>query len=594
MDIYIPFGWFYLFNLVFLTLFLLFYGIRRGYPMPTWFTLLAWMLFFFLIGLKIMNFPVGRWGDFLFNDLEEPVYQKFLPGGVLFLAVGLFLIKLLLGFKKPVMDGLILVIPLAVAVQRAGCFLNGCCFGQPSDLPWAVSYPPGTSAYVHYLNLGLVQPGDAVSCTIHPAQLYTLIGSLVLFALIWSLRNRWRSRGARVLSGLLFFVVLRFIIEFFRATDPAKWYAGEWLGVNLLQWILLILALPLTILLAVRERRPQVTMPDAPYRENLLRTSGALLLLILLMWNFGRLFELHELLLSGLLLALAVTANLLHLFRMVGKPLVRYGAVTLLLVAFGTMGQDVIRSEADTVKRAPDKVWFNIGIGGSSGRYEDVVRDCSGTITERRLKQETSGNLNLAVNYQPHPNHHMEYGLNLWANSDRFVVYDGEDILYLGVIPYARYDLTLHNREWLSLLLGLNVAHSNQQEYEYEPGTEVMPVFYLRVGPRDRFFADMGLGNQILLTGKPDIFQFGFGAGLGKQYPARNTLRFGFSIGPYDVWYPEDYMHLYVAGDFRITEKMAVKPGIYVGNKLFGTLGLSFDLGRQAPTRWPKAPPAYN
>jgi hypothetical protein len=39
MDIYIPFGWFYLFNLILLTAFLLLYGIRRKYPLSTWLTI---------------------------------------------------------------------------------------------------------------------------------------------------------------------------------------------------------------------------------------------------------------------------------------------------------------------------------------------------------------------------------------------------------------------------------------------------------------------------------------------------------------------------------------------------------------------------
>ena len=32
-------------------------------------------------------------------------------------------------------------IALGLALTRMGCFLNGCCFGKPSNLPWAVHFP---------------------------------------------------------------------------------------------------------------------------------------------------------------------------------------------------------------------------------------------------------------------------------------------------------------------------------------------------------------------------------------------------------------------------------------------------------------------
>ncbi len=31
---------------------------------------------------------------------------------------------------------------------RIGCFLNGCCYGRPTDLPWGVSFPPATNTPV--------------------------------------------------------------------------------------------------------------------------------------------------------------------------------------------------------------------------------------------------------------------------------------------------------------------------------------------------------------------------------------------------------------------------------------------------------------
>lgn len=40
-----------------------------------------------------------------------------------------------------------IVLILALAFGRIGCFLNGCCFGKPADLPWAIRFPYGSYAY---------------------------------------------------------------------------------------------------------------------------------------------------------------------------------------------------------------------------------------------------------------------------------------------------------------------------------------------------------------------------------------------------------------------------------------------------------------
>jgi phosphatidylglycerol:prolipoprotein diacylglycerol transferase len=44
-------------------------------------------------------------------------------------------------------DILAIALFLGLAFGRIGCFLNGCCFGKPTDLPWAVRFPHGSFAY---------------------------------------------------------------------------------------------------------------------------------------------------------------------------------------------------------------------------------------------------------------------------------------------------------------------------------------------------------------------------------------------------------------------------------------------------------------
>ncbi|MBN1509027.1 MAG: prolipoprotein diacylglyceryl transferase, partial [Sedimentisphaerales bacterium] len=41
---------------------------------------------------------------------------------------------------------------VGLSCGRIGCFLNGCCFGRPAELPWAVRFPYRSYAYLSQIN----------------------------------------------------------------------------------------------------------------------------------------------------------------------------------------------------------------------------------------------------------------------------------------------------------------------------------------------------------------------------------------------------------------------------------------------------------
>jgi phosphatidylglycerol:prolipoprotein diacylglycerol transferase len=45
---------------------------------------------------------------------------------------------------------------LGLGLGRLGCFLNGCCFGGPCELPWAVRFPAGSPPHEQQVRLGQV------------------------------------------------------------------------------------------------------------------------------------------------------------------------------------------------------------------------------------------------------------------------------------------------------------------------------------------------------------------------------------------------------------------------------------------------------
>ena len=72
---------------------------------------------------------------------------------------GLALIAFIYRYRVPGLALSDLIAPsvvLGLGLGRIGCFLNGCCFGGPCDLPWAVSFPAGSGPHEQQIRLGQV------------------------------------------------------------------------------------------------------------------------------------------------------------------------------------------------------------------------------------------------------------------------------------------------------------------------------------------------------------------------------------------------------------------------------------------------------
>ena len=62
-------------------------------------------------------------------------------------------------YRVPLLATADLVAPslmLGLAIGRIGCLLNGCCYGGPCDLPWAVTFPAGSPAYASQVARGVM------------------------------------------------------------------------------------------------------------------------------------------------------------------------------------------------------------------------------------------------------------------------------------------------------------------------------------------------------------------------------------------------------------------------------------------------------
>jgi hypothetical protein len=180
-----------------------------------------------------------------------------------------------LGLRRPPLVALALGLTLLVAVGRISCHLAGCCFGTPTELPWAVHHAPGTAAFALHAALGHVAPDAVASVGMHPYPLYES-AALGLFALAlpW-LARRLRSEGAVLALAGAFDLALRAGLDGLRAMVHVWWAKLATLGgLDLLQCTFAIGALALggtALALERRARRAGVTetpdaapTPDAP------------------------------------------------------------------------------------------------------------------------------------------------------------------------------------------------------------------------------------------------------------------------------------------------------------------------------------------
>ena len=72
---------------------------------------------------------------------------ELIGGVVLAVAVILFYIWYHKLPMRHYLDVLAVGLLVALVFGRLGCFLNGCCYGKPTELPWGVCFPYGSFAY---------------------------------------------------------------------------------------------------------------------------------------------------------------------------------------------------------------------------------------------------------------------------------------------------------------------------------------------------------------------------------------------------------------------------------------------------------------
>ncbi|PIP47542.1 MAG: diacylglyceryl transferase [Chloroflexi bacterium CG23_combo_of_CG06-09_8_20_14_all_45_10] len=109
-------------------------------------------------------------------------------------------------------DAIAVGAPLAQAIGRVGCTINGCCYGKLSpfqSFPGAVLYTPRD-----------VIPSQYWGVPLYPTQIYFLLWNLIVFAIVWQLRDRLKPQGSLFFLYLCLYAAGDFGLRFFRVNEP--------------------------------------------------------------------------------------------------------------------------------------------------------------------------------------------------------------------------------------------------------------------------------------------------------------------------------------------------------------------------------------
>lgn len=131
---------------------------------------------------------------------------------------GVEVAKWSLGIHVKTGDSFAVPVAVAVGIGRLACFVGGCCYGTPTQLPWGIVFPAIDS-----------QPR-------HPTQLYETAFHLTAALVLAWLRSRGQFRGQLIKLYILAYLCYRFLTEFIRPEVEL------WFGLTGYQWAALALA----------------------------------------------------------------------------------------------------------------------------------------------------------------------------------------------------------------------------------------------------------------------------------------------------------------------------------------------------------------
>ena len=188
--------------------------------------IVLWLMVGAILGARIV-YVTTYWKD---EFAGRPFWEVFMiqQGGLVY--YGGLIGAIIAGFvyirwkKLPIWktaDVLAPSIALGNVFGRIGCFLNGCCFGRPTNLPWAVQFPNHSDAWYTQSQQGLAGVGPTTAALpVHPTEIYDALNNFLLYLVLAWLFRRKKFDGEVFVAYLIGYAITRTFMEYFRGDYP--------------------------------------------------------------------------------------------------------------------------------------------------------------------------------------------------------------------------------------------------------------------------------------------------------------------------------------------------------------------------------------
>jgi len=184
------------------------------------------------IGAKIQHI---LFDGFFEIYLQKPVAMlKFWKGGyavygsVVF-ALPAIVLYLTLNREKVLkyLDAISYSLALGISLGRVGCFLNGCCFGNISVSPLALTFLKSGDSARYQFNHSIIHHLGKVPYPVIPTQIISTISNFIIFLFLFLVvRKKYKKDGTVFGLWLALYAIFRFIIEYFRSDDRGMFFGG--------------------------------------------------------------------------------------------------------------------------------------------------------------------------------------------------------------------------------------------------------------------------------------------------------------------------------------------------------------------------------
>lgn len=188
---------------------------RLGLRRRIWIITGLCYVFGMTIGAKILFNIQKSMFDFSALFTMKHYTQGGLWGGLLaYFCLSVPIVLLLSKRKQAALDLVAMSVPVPWIFAKLGCLFNGCCYGKPCTLPWAITFPEGARSNV------------PAGVPLHPTQIYEIFLMIIIIVVFIILRSQ-KWRGTKLFLFLAIYGIGRAFIEFFRGDFEQHRYIGS-------------------------------------------------------------------------------------------------------------------------------------------------------------------------------------------------------------------------------------------------------------------------------------------------------------------------------------------------------------------------------